>query len=76
MRAPQEKKLPVVLSHGRCNRSSAVCTPLYRVCLTTLYACGLRLNEGRCLQVPNIDSHTHAPARPRQGQQGPLCAPA
>ena len=30
--------------------------PIYRVCLTTIYVCGLRLNEGRCLSIPQIDS--------------------
>jgi len=28
----------------------------YRVCLTTIYSCGLRLQEGTHLQVPDIDS--------------------
>ncbi len=28
----------------------------YRACLTTIYACGLRLMEGIGLQVPDIDS--------------------
>ncbi len=30
--------------------------PVYRVCLTTIYACGLRLMEGATLTVPQIDS--------------------
>lgn len=57
MRPPKEKKLPVVLSRQEVQQIlSCVRTPVYHVCLTTLYACGLRLNEGRCLQVPDIDS--------------------
>jgi site-specific recombinase XerD len=28
---------------------------IYRVCLTTIYACGLRLLEGAQLQVPDVD---------------------
>jgi site-specific recombinase XerD len=34
---------------------AAVRTPVYRVCLTTIYACGLRLLEGARLQVPDVD---------------------
>jgi site-specific recombinase XerD len=30
--------------------------PRYRVCLTTIYAAGLRIHEGLHLQVPQIDS--------------------
>jgi site-specific recombinase XerD len=42
-----EKKLPVVLSHGEVWRILAsVRISVYRVCLTTIYACGLRLLEG------------------------------
>lgn len=57
VRAPKSKKLPVVLS-----REEVACILggiqryAYRVCLTTLYSCGLRLNEGRQLRVSDIDS--------------------
>ena len=34
---------------------AAVRTPQYRVCLTLMYACGLRLREGLGLHVPAID---------------------
>jgi site-specific recombinase XerD len=57
VRPPRERKLPVVLSqeevHGilDCLRR-----PHYRVCLSTIYACGLRLQEGVGLQVTDIDS--------------------
>ena len=51
-----EKKLPVVLSRGEVWRVlAAVRSPVYRVCLTTIYACGLRLLEGTHLQVPEVD---------------------
>jgi site-specific recombinase XerC len=35
---------------------AAVRIPTYRPCLTTIYACGLRANEGTHLQVPDVDS--------------------
>ncbi len=51
-----EKKLPVVLSRNEVSRIlAAVRIPVYRVCLTTLYCCGLRLLEGARLQVPDVD---------------------
>ena len=41
-----EKKLPVVLSRDEVWRIlNAVRIDAYRVCLTTIYACGLRLTE-------------------------------
>lgn len=52
-----EKKLPVVLSREEVWRVlDAVRIDAYRVCLTTIYACGLRLMEGASLQIPNVDS--------------------
>lgn len=52
-----EKKLPVVLSRDEVWRVlDAVRIDVYRVCLTTIYACGLRLMEGASLQIPNVDS--------------------
>jgi integrase/recombinase XerD len=51
-----EKKLPAVLSRDEVARIlAAVRIPVYRVCLSTLYTCGLRLLEGAQLQVPDID---------------------
>ena len=51
-----EKKLPVVLSRDEVWRVlDAVRIAVYRVCLTTIYACGLRLMEGIRLQVPDVD---------------------
>lgn len=55
-RPPREKKLPVVLSREEVWRVlGAVRTPAYRACLTTIYACGLRLMEGTTLHVPHVD---------------------
>lgn len=52
-----EKKLPVVLSRDEVWRVlDAVRIDVYRVCLTTIYACGLRLMEGAGLQIPDVDS--------------------
>src|SRR5207253_11365037 len=57
LRPPREKKLPVVLSRQEVQRiHPCVRTPIYRVCLTTIYSCGLRLSEGLFLQVPDVDS--------------------
>jgi site-specific recombinase XerD len=51
-----EKKLPVVLSRDEVWRIlGAIRISVYRVCLTTIYACGLRLLEGARLQVPDVD---------------------
>ena len=56
LRPPREKKLPVVLSVEEVSRSlKRVRRYHYRVCLTTIYACGLRLLEGTHLQVSDID---------------------
>ncbi len=57
VRPVQETKLPVVLSLAevRCLLES-VRRPRYRICLSTIYACGLRVQEGVHLQVKDIDS--------------------
>jgi site-specific recombinase XerD len=55
-RPPHQKKLPVVLNRTEVSRIlTAVRIPVYRVCLTTIYTCGLRLMEGALLQIPQID---------------------
>ena len=55
-RPRRENKLPVVLSRQEVWRIlAAVRISAYRVCLTTIYACGLRLMDGARLQVPDID---------------------
>jgi integrase len=57
IRPGREKKLPVVLSHNEvCLILSNLELLRYRVCLTTIYSCGLRLSEGTQLKVANIDS--------------------
>jgi site-specific recombinase XerD len=56
LRPLKEKKLPVVLSRAEVQSILArVHRRPYRVCLTTIYACGLRLLEGVRLQVKDID---------------------
>jgi site-specific recombinase XerD len=55
-RPAKEKKLPVVLSMQEVGQIlNCVHTLRYRVCLTTIYACGLRLLEGVSLHVMDID---------------------
>lgn len=56
LRPPHEHKLPVVLSVEEVGRIlNCVHHQRYRVCLTLIYACGLRLLEGVRLQVNQID---------------------
>ena len=57
VRQRQETKLPVVLSMKEVKRIlSCVRRQRHRVCLATIYSCGLRISEGRNLQVSQIDS--------------------
>jgi hypothetical protein len=57
VRPQRERKLPVVLSRQEVHRLlGCVRLPHYRVCLSTIYSCGLRLQEGVQLQVADIDS--------------------
>lgn len=57
VRPLREKKLPVVLSVEEVQRLlRCVEMPRYRVCLSVLYSCGLRLLEGTQLRVAQIDS--------------------
>lgn len=64
-----EKKLPVVLSREEVwHVLEHVRIAVYRVCLTVIYACGLRLLEGIRLQVPDVDGarkllHIHGKRR-------------
>jgi len=52
----KRKKLPVVLSRQEVSRVlGCLHDPKLRVCLTVIYACGLRLSEGRCLRMEDID---------------------
>jgi len=57
VRPAPEHKLPVVLSLEEVREIlNRVRLLRYRVCLSTIYACGLRLQEGIRLAVPDIDS--------------------
>lgn len=56
VRPAREHKLPVVLSTAEVSRILACLQqPRYQVCLGTIYACGLRVQEGVYLQVHDID---------------------
>jgi len=57
VRPAKRHKLPVVLSTEEVNNLlERVKNPVYRMCLTLIYACGLRLSEGLHLRVGDIDS--------------------
>ena len=52
VRPPREKKLPTILSVEEVLEIlSLVRLPRYRICLSTIYSCGLRLQEGTLLVV-------------------------
>lgn len=56
IRPEHEKRLPVVLSQEEiATLLGYIQKERYRVCLTTIYACGLRASEGLSLQPKNID---------------------
>ena len=55
-RPQRDRQLPVVLSRDEVWRVlAAVHTPAYRVCLTTIYSCGLRLREALDLHIDQVD---------------------
>jgi site-specific recombinase XerD len=57
VRPPKEKKLPAILSQEEVRKIlGCVHQFRFRVCLSTIYACGLRISEGISLQVGDIDS--------------------
>src|SRR5215210_502824 len=57
LRRPQLRPLPAVLSVEEVRQLlGCLRRPHYRACLTTIYAAGLRLNEGVHLRVSQIDS--------------------
>jgi integrase/recombinase XerD len=57
VRPAPEKKLPVILSLAEVRQILGRIRLLrYQVCLTTIYSCNLRLQEGTHLQVADIDS--------------------
>ena len=56
VRTPREKSLPVVLSTEEVRWILGHVTPEWnKACLTTIYCCGLRLQEGTYLQVSDVD---------------------
>lgn len=56
LRPAREHRLPVVLTREEVREIlQRVRTPVYRACLTTIYACGLRLLEGTQLKPSQID---------------------
>lgn len=57
VRSVSPKKLPLILSREEVFRVlGCVKRTPYRVCLSTIYSCGLRLKEGVSLQVSDVDS--------------------
>lgn len=57
VRAPKANKLPVVLSRDEVQEIlSYLHSHHHQVCLSTIYACGLRISEGVNIQVGDIDS--------------------
>jgi len=57
VRPQREKRLPVILTRNEIQRIlKCVRFPIYRVCLLTIYSCGLRLTETATLKVSDIDS--------------------
>lgn len=79
VRPTREHKLPTVLSRDEVRRVlAAIRIPVYRACLTTIYACGLRLLEGARLQVEQVDSARlalHIHGKGKQDRYVPLPAP-
>ena len=57
VRAPHEQKLPTVLSQTEVKKVlNSIRIFRHRACLTTIYSCGLRINEAVHIQVGDIDS--------------------
>lgn len=79
LRPPRSKKLPVVLSREEVKAIlGQVQKPIYRVCLTTIYACGLRLTEGLTLKVSAVDGGRgllHVHGKGSKDRYVPLSAP-
>ena len=79
IRLPKKQNLPVVLSFEEVRKVlSHVHHPTYRMCLTLVYACGLRLNECLHVKIEDIDSDLMV-VRVVKGKGGkmryvPLCA--
>ena len=79
VRPAREHTLPVVLSRDEVRRVlHAIREPVYRACLTTIYAGGLRLLEGAHLQVVDVDSARmvwHIYGKGKRDRYVPLPAP-
>jgi integrase/recombinase XerD len=79
IRAGKERKLPVVLSRAEVRAIlGCVRAPVYRVCLNTIYACGLRISEGVALQVADVDGERkvlRVRGKGRKERQVPLAQP-
>jgi site-specific recombinase XerD len=75
-RPAREFKLPVVLTREEVRLIlHEVAIPVYRVCLTTIYSCGLRLLEGAHLKPNHIDSERmllHLPGKGNRERLIPL----
>jgi site-specific recombinase XerD len=80
IRACKQKTLPVVLSRAEVREVlGCVWTPVYRVCLKTIYACGLRISEGAALQVADVDGRRkllRVRGKGNKERQVPLAEPA
>ena len=70
VRPRRSKRLPVVLSREEVGAIlKRVKRPIYKMALTIIYACGLRISEGVRLQTSDIDSQRHL-LRVRFGKGG------
>jgi len=70
VRPAARRRLPVVLAREEVWRIlDRVRCDVYRVCLTTIYSCGLRASEGANLEVGDIDGARHL-LRVREGKGG------
>lgn len=57
VRPQPDKKLPTILSNEEVHRIlNLIKMKRHQICLYIIYSCGLRLQEGTHLQVPDIDS--------------------
>jgi integrase/recombinase XerD len=69
-RPRKERKLPVVLGRDEVWRAlGAVRNATHRVCLTTIYCCGLRLREGSELRVAHVDGARRVLTVPGKGNR-------
>ena len=70
IRPQRSKRLPMVLSQEEVRTIlKRVKRPVYRMALTIIYACGLRISEGAQLKTSDIDGKRHL-LRVRNGKGG------